>query len=110
MGKVLTSSLKCTMTLALKKIYNNNTCNNFTKTCGYWELYKKSCVSRASHVPVGNDQLQHLELARDIAVSFNSTYGPTFEIPTHILGTARYASIKNCLRMEFLMCTYSLLF
>lgn len=32
-------------------------------------------------VPVGEDQTQHLELARDIAKKFNSTYGDTFKIP-----------------------------
>ncbi len=32
-------------------------------------------------VPVGEDQTQHLELARDIAKKFNSTYGETFKIP-----------------------------
>src|SRR3546814_21136987 len=30
---------------------------------------------RATHVPVGEDQKQHLELARDIAGTFNRTYG-----------------------------------
>ncbi len=30
---------------------------------------------RASHVPVGDDQKQHLELARDIATKFNTDYG-----------------------------------
>ncbi|MDC0073586.1 tryptophan--tRNA ligase [Alphaproteobacteria bacterium] len=29
---------------------------------------------KASHVPVGDDQKQHLELTRDIAISFNSQY------------------------------------
>jgi len=32
-------------------------------------------------VPVGQDQKQHLEVARDIAVKFNEQYGPTFIIP-----------------------------
>mgnify|MGYP004443734233 CR=1 FL=1 len=32
-------------------------------------------------VPVGKDQLQHLELARDIATRFNNTYSPTFTLP-----------------------------
>jgi tryptophanyl-tRNA synthetase len=30
---------------------------------------------KASHVPVGDDQKQHLELARDIALKFNTDYG-----------------------------------
>lgn len=36
---------------------------------------------RATHVPVGEDQKQHLELARDIAVKFNATYGEGLLIP-----------------------------
>ena len=33
------------------------------------------------HVPVGSDQKQHLELARDIATRFNNAYGNTFVVP-----------------------------
>ncbi len=36
---------------------------------------------QASIVPVGEDQSQHLELARDIAQRFNSLYGDTFTMP-----------------------------
>ena len=36
---------------------------------------------QASLVPVGDDQSQHLELARDIAQRFNSLYGETFVMP-----------------------------
>jgi tryptophanyl-tRNA synthetase len=36
-------------------------------------------------VPVGDDQRQHLELARDIAERFNSRYGPTFVVPEHAI-------------------------
>ncbi len=32
-------------------------------------------------VPVGKDQKQHLEIARDIAIRFNNTYGETFAVP-----------------------------
>lgn len=32
-------------------------------------------------VPVGQDQKQHLELARDIAIRFNNIYGETFRVP-----------------------------
>jgi tryptophanyl-tRNA synthetase len=32
-------------------------------------------------VPVGDDQRQHLELARDIAERFNARYGETFRVP-----------------------------
>ena len=32
-------------------------------------------------VPIGDDQRQHLELARDIAERFNSRFGETFTVP-----------------------------
>jgi tryptophanyl-tRNA synthetase len=32
-------------------------------------------------VPVGDDQRQHLELARDLAIRFNKSYGETFVVP-----------------------------
>ena len=32
-------------------------------------------------VPVGDDQRQHLELARDLAIRFNRDYGETFKVP-----------------------------
>src|SRR2546421_8864368 len=35
----------------------------------------------ADEVPVGADQSQHVELARDIAVRFNGRYGPSFVVP-----------------------------
>jgi len=35
----------------------------------------------AERVPVGDDQRQHLELARELAVRFNNRYGPTFTVP-----------------------------
>ncbi len=38
---------------------------------------------QADEVPVGEDQAQHLELARDIAQRFNARYGKTFVIPEH---------------------------
>lgn len=34
------------------------------------------------YVPVGGDQSQHVELARDLAGRFNATYGRTFTVPS----------------------------
>jgi tryptophanyl-tRNA synthetase len=42
---------------------------------------------QAAVVPVGDDQSQHLELARDIAGRFNSLYGETFVVPETKLPT-----------------------
>jgi len=36
---------------------------------------------QSDRVPVGKDQKQHVEVARDIAVKFNNTYGNAFTIP-----------------------------
>ncbi len=53
---------------------------------------------KATHVPVGEDQKQHLELARDIAQKFNHDYGTDFfpEIQPLILGSAtRVMSLRD---------------
>ncbi len=39
----------------------------------------------ADYVPVGIDQKQHVELARDIALRFNKKYGDTFTIPEPLI-------------------------
>jgi len=39
----------------------------------------------ADRVPVGQDQKQHLEVARDIAGKFNDKYGPVFKLPESII-------------------------
>ena len=36
---------------------------------------------RPSAVPVGDDQRQHVELTRDLAIRFNHSYGPVFVVP-----------------------------
>lgn len=51
----------------------------------------------AEKVPVGEDQKQHLELTRDIAISFNQRFGDTFVVPEPmILGQAtRVMSLRD---------------
>lgn len=39
----------------------------------------------ADYVPVGIDQKQHVELARDLALRFNKTYGDTFKMPEALI-------------------------
>ena len=48
-------------------------------------------------VPVGSDQKQHLEIARDIAVRFNSLYGDVFTVPEPYIGKqgARIMSLQE---------------
>lgn len=38
-------------------------------------------IYNADRVPVGEDQKQHLELCRDLAIRFNHTYSETFKLP-----------------------------
>jgi tryptophanyl-tRNA synthetase len=52
---------------------------------------------QADAVPVGEDQRQHLELTRDLAQRFNTTYGKTFTVPApHIVkDTAKIADLQE---------------
>ena len=51
----------------------------------------------ANLIPIGEDQKQHLELARDLAAKFNHTYSPTFNIPDPIIPKqgARIMDLQN---------------
>ncbi len=42
---------------------------------------------QAHQIPVGKDQMQHLEIARDVAGKFNQLYGETFILPEAVLQT-----------------------
>ena len=48
---------------------------------------------QAQYVPVGKDQQQHLEIARDIATSFNHRYGDTFVLPEAVLPSTQAEAI-----------------
>lgn len=51
---------------------------------------------KASLVPVGDDQIQHLELSRDVARKFNHTFGELFPEPEpYITGGARIMALND---------------
>jgi tryptophanyl-tRNA synthetase len=52
---------------------------------------------RASHVPVGEDQKQHIELIRDIAAKFNADYREVFALPEPMIAEtgARIMSLRD---------------
>jgi tryptophanyl-tRNA synthetase len=53
-------------------------------------------VYKANSVPVGEDQLPHIELAREIARRFNQTYGTVFPEPEALLSkAARLPGVDN---------------
>lgn len=51
----------------------------------------------ADYVPIGADQKQHLELARDVAERFNGLYSPTFVVPEGLIPKtgARIMSLQD---------------
>ena len=58
---------------------------------------------KGTHVPVGEDQKQHLELARDIAQKFNNDYGVKFfPLPEPVIGgpAARIAAARRSAKMS----------
>jgi tryptophanyl-tRNA synthetase len=52
---------------------------------------------RTDEVPVGDDQRQHIELMRDIAIRFNNTFGEVFVVPEHRIPAvgARIMDLQN---------------
>jgi len=52
---------------------------------------------QTNEVPVGEDQKQHVELMRDIAIRFNSRFGETFMVPEHRIPEigARIMDLQN---------------
>ncbi|WP_341443314.1 tryptophan--tRNA ligase [Lactonifactor longoviformis] len=58
---------------------------------------------QADVVPVGIDQMQHLELTRDIAIRFNNLYGDVFTVPEAYIGKvgAKIMSLQEpCKKMS----------
>lgn len=50
---------------------------------------------RTTHVPVGDDQKQHIQVAKEIAKRFNKRYGPVFWIPKPIILDDCLARLKS---------------
>ena len=55
----------------------------------------------SNYVPVGKDQLQHLEITRDVAVKFNNKHGDTFVLPEAIINeSTKYITGTNGEKMS----------
>ena len=63
--------------------------NNNSITCGLFTypvlMASDILLYDSDVVPVGVDQKQHVELARNIAIRFNNRYGTTFKVPEPII-------------------------
>lgn len=57
----------------------------------------------ASFIPVGEDQFQHLELTRDIAIKFNNRYGDIFVVPEKTEDQLKFMRQKNAVRIRDLV-------
>lgn len=53
----------------------------------------------AQYVPVGDDQRQHLELARDLAIRINNKFGEIFTVPDEIKKQVQFAGLEKSLRI-----------
>jgi len=56
----------------------------------------------AQHVPVGEDQFQHLEITRDISTRFNNKFGDVFTIPDTTKDQMKFINRDNGLRIRSL--------
>lgn len=50
---------------------------------------------KATHVPCGQDQIQHIELAQELATSFNKKFGITFCVPHALINKDASQRIKS---------------
>lgn len=56
----------------------------------------------AKHVPVGEDQFQHIEITRDIATRFNNKFGDVFTLPENTATQMKFIKRDNGLRIRSL--------
>lgn len=54
----------------------------------------------STHVPVGQDQVQHLEITRDLVTAFHAVYGEVFVRPEPLLGSAPLVPGLDGLKMS----------
>ena len=57
----------------------------------------------ASYVPVGEDQFQHLELTRNLAIRFNNRFGEAFVVPEETRKQAEFMGTNNGIRIRDLV-------
>ena len=57
----------------------------------------------AEFVPIGEDQFQHIELTRDIAMRFNRKYGEIFTIPARTTEQVKFMGLSNGIRIRDLL-------
>lgn len=57
----------------------------------------------AEYVPIGEDQFQHIELTRDLAIRFNKRFGEIFTIPANTANQIKFMGMSNGIRIRDLL-------
>lgn len=57
----------------------------------------------AEYIPVGEDQFQHIELTRNLAMRFNSRYGEVFTIPASTQEQVKFMGLSEGIRIRDLL-------
>ncbi|MDO4508008.1 MAG: tryptophan--tRNA ligase [Candidatus Saccharibacteria bacterium] len=57
----------------------------------------------AEFVPVGEDQFQHIEMARNLAIRFNNRFGEIFTVPAKTSDQVKFMEVENSLRIRDLL-------
>lgn len=57
----------------------------------------------AEFVPLGEDQFQHIELARDLALRFNRRFGEIFVVPAKTADQVKFMEVENAIRIRDLV-------
>lgn len=56
-----------------------------------------------TYVPVGEDQFQHIELTRNLAIRFNNKFGEIFTVPAKTADQAKFMGTENGIRIRDLL-------
>lgn len=57
----------------------------------------------AEYIPVGEDQFQHIELARNLATRFNNRYGEVFTVPASTAEQVKFMGVTDGIRIRDLL-------
>ena len=57
----------------------------------------------AEYIPLGEDQFQHIELARNIAIRFNNRFGEIFTVPAKTADQVKFMEVDNAIRIRDLL-------
>ena len=57
----------------------------------------------AEYIPLGEDQFQHIELVRNIAIRFNNRFGEIFTVPAKTAEQVKFMEVDNAIRIRDLL-------